>query len=126
MRKFIISTLVCLAAASLAAQDAKPAGSVWETRKSAWEQLQPGQKDQVFQFAEGYKSYMNVARSALTSTREVTRLAKAAGFSEFTDPGQVKAGARLLVNSHDRALILVVVGSDPIVSGSRVVGTHHD
>ena len=113
--------------ASLAqGQDAKPAGSVWESRKSAWEQLKPGQKDDVFRFADGYKSYLNVSRSALTSTREVLRLAKAAGFAEFTSADQVKSGARLIVNGRDRAVILVVVGSDPIVAGSRVIGTHHD
>ncbi len=91
-------------------QDAKPAGSVWDSRKSAWELLKPGQKDEVFRFADGYKSYLNVSRSALTSTTEVLRLAKAAGFSDFTDPTQVKGGARLIVNGHDRAVILVVVG----------------
>ena len=105
---------------------AEGAGSVWESRKSAWEQLAAGQKDEVFRFAEDYKSYLKVSRSALTSTREVMRLAKAAGFAEFTDADQVKPGARLIVNAHDRAVILVVVGSEPIVSGSRVIGTHHD
>ncbi len=113
--------------ASLAqSQEPKPAGSAWETKKSAWEQLKPGQKDEVFRFAEGYKSYLTVSRSALTSTQEVLRLAKAAGFSDFTDSAQVKAGARLIVNGRDRAVILVIVGSDPIVSGSRLIGTHHD
>jgi len=126
MRKVWFAILVCSLATTLGAEEPKKPGSVWEDRPSAWEQLQPGQKDEVFKFADGYKSYMKVARSAQTSTTEVGRLAKAAGFSEFTDPGQVKPGARLIFNSHDRALILVVVGSDPIVSGSRVVGTHHD
>lgn len=113
--------------ASLArGQETKAAGSAWESRKSAWEQLKPGQKDEVFRFAEGYKSYLNVSRSALTSTREVLRLARPGGFAEFTAAEQVKPGARLIVNGHDRALILVVVGSDPIVAGSRVIGTHHD
>ncbi len=109
-----------------AGQEAKAAGSMWESRKSAWEQLAPGQKDDVFRFADGYKSYLTVSRSALTSTREVLRLAKAAGFSDFTDAAQVKPGARLIVNGHDRAVILVAVGSEPLVSGSRVIGTHHD
>jgi aspartyl aminopeptidase len=127
MRMFVWSILVFAAvAAALRAQEAKPAGSVWESRKSAWEQLAPGQKDEVFKFADGYKSYLKVSRSAQTSTIEVERLAKGAGFAEFTDPGQVKPGARLIVNAHDRALILVVVGSEPIVSGSRLIGTHHD
>ena len=38
----------------------------------------------------------------------------------------MKPGARLFVNGRDRAVILVVVGSEPILSGSRAVGTHHD
>ena len=114
-----LASLVC-------GQESKASGSVWESRKSAWEQLAPGQKEEVFRFAEGYKSYLNVARSALTSTHEVMRLARATGFSEFTDASQVKPGARLIVNGRDRAVILVVVGSEPIVSGSRLIGTHHD
>lgn len=107
-------------------QETRPTGSVWDSRKSVWEQLAPGQKDEVFRFAESYKGYLAVSRSALTSTREVLRLAKAAGFSEFTNPAQVKPGARLIVNNRDRALILVVVGSEPLVSGSRLVATHQD
>ncbi len=123
----IAIALAALAAGRLlVAQESKASGSVWESKKSAWELLAPGQKEEVFRFADGYKSYLTVSRSALTSTREVLRLAKAAGFSEFTDPAQVKAGARLVVNGHDRAVILVVVGSEPIVSGSRLIGTHHD
>jgi aspartyl aminopeptidase len=125
--KGIAVVLAALAAGRvLAAQENKASGSVWESRKSAWEQLAPGQKDEVFRFADGYKSYLTVSRSALTSTREVLRLAKAAGFSDFTEAAQVKAGARLIVNGHDRAVILAVVGSEPIVSGSRLIGTHHD
>ncbi len=109
---------------ALAAQE--KAGSVWDSRKSGWEQLAAGQKDEVFRFAEDYKAYLRVSRSAATSTREVIRLAKAAGFAELTDASQVRPGARLVVNGHDRAVILAVVGSEPIVAGSRVIGTHHD
>ncbi len=101
-------------------------GSVWTTKKSGWQLITPAQRAEVFDFAESFKSYLRVAKSALTSTREVIRMARAAGFAEFTDPSQVKAGARLIVNGRDRAVILVVVGSEPIVNGSRVVGTHHD
>ena len=73
-------------------------GSVWESKKSGWLLLADDQRNQVFQFADQYKQYMSVARTAELSTREVMRLAKAAGFVEFTDPSQVKPGARLIVN----------------------------
>ena len=88
--------------------------------------LTAAQREAAFKFAEDYKKYLYVARTADGSTREMIRAAKAAGFAEFQDAGQVKAGAKLWINGRDRALILVVVGSDPIVTGSRLVGTHHD
>jgi aspartyl aminopeptidase len=107
-------------------QDEKKTEGFWASKKSAWVGLTAEQKDQVFRFAEDYKAYLAAALTAETSTREVIRLAKAAGFSEFKDAGQVKPGAKLWISGRDRALILLVVGSDPIVSGSRMVGTHHD
>lgn len=102
------------------------AGSVWASKKSAWQLITPEQRKEAFQFADAYKDYMRVAKSALSSTREVTRQARAAGFVDFKDAAQVKPGARLIINDRDRAIILAVVGSEPLVNGSRVVGTHHD
>jgi len=101
-------------------------GSVWETKKSGWLQLSPDQRAQVFHFADDYKQYMSEARSAELSTEAVVRQAKAAGFADFTDPAQVKAGARLIVNNRGRAVILAVIGSAPMPEGSRLIGTHHD
>ena len=129
MKKVLaIAAVLCLAASPVARgdDDEKKDGGYWASKKSAWVGLTAQQRDQVFQFGENYKAYLSAARTADTSTREVIRLAKAAGFSEFKDAGQVKPGAKLWINGRDRAIILVVVGSDPIVSGSRMVGTHHD
>jgi aspartyl aminopeptidase len=56
----------------------------------------------------------------------VLRRARAAGFAEFTDASQIKPGARLIFPNRDRALILAVIGTEPIVDASHVVGTHHD
>jgi aspartyl aminopeptidase len=125
----VASLLFALAGASIGVgqeKEARMASGYWETKKTAWAALTPAQRDQVFKFAEDYKAYLTTARTAETSTREVIRLAKAAGFAEFKDASQVKAGAKLYVNGRDRAVILVVVGSDPMVSGTRLVGTHHD
>jgi aspartyl aminopeptidase len=117
--------IAVLAASWCASTRAQDEGA-WANKKPAWVLLAPAERMQAQQFAEDYKSYLNVARSALTSTREVIRRAKAAGFSEFTSPAQVKAGARLIIPNRERALILAVIGSEAIVDGSRVIGTHHD
>ena len=94
--------------------------------KSAWLTLTPEQKTEVFQFAEPYKDYLRHAKSAALSAAELIRLAHAAGFADFTSPGQVKPGARLILNNRGRAVLFAVIGSDPIVSGSRMVAAHED
>ncbi|MGB2590640.1 MAG: hypothetical protein WBG02_17095 [Candidatus Acidiferrum sp.] len=119
----ILLTLVAALSTALCAQDD---GDAWGKKKSSWLLLTPAQHTQVEEFATDYKSYLDVARSALGSTREMIRRARAAGFTEFTNPDQVKPGARLIVPNRDRSLILAVIGTDPIVDGSRVVGTHQD
>ena len=121
-----------LAASVGAAQEARPAATpaplrtVWEGKKNGWDLATAEQRKEIFAFNEAYKAYLKVARSAYFSTREVTRQAKAAGFAEFVSASQVKAGAKLLINSRDRGVMLVVVGSEPMASGVRVVATHHD
>lgn len=105
---------------------AQDEGDAWGKKKSAWLLLTPTERTQTQDFSEDFKSYLNIARSAMGSTREVIRRARAAGFTEFTKPDQVKPGARLIIPNRDRSLILAVIGSDTIVDGSRVVGTHQD
>ncbi len=117
---------ITLAGALLSLTTAAQDGSVWTTKKSGWLLLNPDQRAEVFEFAERYKAYIRTAKSALTSTREVIRLARTAGFADFNDPSQAKAGARLIINGRDRAVILVIVGAEPLTNGSRLVGTHHD
>jgi aspartyl aminopeptidase len=121
-RKILVLGAVALVAVSMYSQEE----GVWASKKSAWQQLTPAQRTDVFKFADDYKAYLNVARSALGSNREVIRQAKTAGFVELTDAAQVKPGARLFTNNRDRAVILAVIGSEPIKNGTRMVATHQD
>jgi aspartyl aminopeptidase len=121
-RTFSLAVVAALLSHVAFAQDV----SVWATKKSGWQLINSTQRSEVFQLAEEFKAYLRVAKSALTSNREVIRLAKAAGFLDITEASQVKSGARLIINDRDRAVILAVVGSEPLISGSRVIGTHHD
>src|SRR5580765_846356 len=119
----VLLTISATFSTKISAQDE---GDAWAKKKSSWLLLPPGERTKVQDFSEDYKNYLNIARSALGSTREVIRRARAAGFTEFTKPEQVKPGARLLIPNRDRSLILAMIGTDPIVDGSRVVGTHQD
>ncbi len=120
-----LAAVLTLSMSAPMAQD-NPGGSAWATKKSSWLALKDGQRDEVFKFADNYKQFLKVARTAMTATAEEVRLAKAAGFVELTKPEQVKPGARLIIPARDRALVLAVIGQQEIVKGSHLVGTHHD
>ena len=126
VRFFVFALLMALGASLSAIVSAQDEGDAWGKKKPSWLLLAPAERTQVQDFSEAYKDYLNIARSAKGSTREVIRRARAAGFTEFTKPEQVKPGARLIIPNRDRSLILAVIGADPIVDGSRVVGTHQD
>ena len=123
---FLLLILILLGTSFSPKLFAQDEGDAWGKKKSSWLLLTPAERTQVQDFSEDYKNYLNIARSALGSTREVIRRARAAGFTEFSKPDQVKPGARLIIPNRDRSLILAVIGSEPIVDGSRVVGTHQD
>src|SRR6202795_5154950 len=125
-RFFLLATVLGVVASFSGTLSAQDEGDAWGKKKSSWLLLTPAERTQVQDFSDDYKNYLNIARSALGSTRELIRRARAAGFTEFSKPEQVKPGARLIIPNRDRSLILAVIGSDPVVESSRVVGTHQD
>ena len=94
--------------------------------KSAWLALTPDERTATFAFSDPFKDYLRRAKSAALSAAELTRLARSAGFEEFTSPSQVKAGAHLILPNRGRALLFAIIGSDPIETGSRMVAAHQD
>jgi len=116
------ATLILCISAISSAQDE----SVWANKKSGWLQLTPAQHEEIFQYSASYMEYLKTARSAESSTREFVKLAKAAGFSEFTSPTQVKPGIKLILPGRGRALILAIIGREPITASTRLVAAHHD
>jgi aspartyl aminopeptidase len=126
MKTLIVSAALLLTLAASAQDNQTNAASIWETRPSAWQAFSPQDRQAAESFGEGYKAYMGTARNALASNLEVIRLAKAAGFSEYTEGTAVKPGARFYVNNRDRAVMLFVVGQEPVTAGVHVVGTHQD
>jgi aspartyl aminopeptidase len=121
-----ICVLMAIALTLQGRAQSNPEAGASFAQKSGWLLLNSSQRSDLDSFASDYKRYMRVAKTAMTSTHEFIRLAKAAGFVEFKTASQVKAGGRLMIVNRERAIILAVIGAEPIVAGSRVIGAHQD
>ena len=123
----VLFVLLMIPAMVVAQESAPASGSGgWQSKRPGWLLITPEQRAQVQTVAENFKNYIDVARTALASNREMIRQAKSEGFVEFTNAEQVKPGAKLIINNRDRALILVLVGSEPLTEGLHLIGTHQD
>lgn len=96
---------------------------------SAWPSLDAADRDRVMRLGEDFKQFIGVARSEMLFVREAVKIAEGKGFKAWR-PGiaaaDVKAGSRWYAVNRDRTMAMVVIGSEPIESGMRVVTSHID
>lgn len=97
-----------------------------EERRPSWLNLSASDRDVVESFASDYKQFMRNVKTELTFVAETIQLVRAAGFEELTEESDLVPGARFYDNNRDRALTLIVVGTDDFQEGFRVVGAHID
>jgi aspartyl aminopeptidase len=69
---------------------------------------------------------MTDAKTELMFVAETISRAEAAGFEPLRADSELTPGARFYDNNRDRALALIVVGSDDLQDGFRIVGAHID
>lgn len=123
-RKFVVAALagqlIIGAGAALAQDDAD------DGPKSSWATLSADQRTQVEAFAEDYKSFMHKARTELSFVTNAVALVKAAGFEELSATSPMRPGARYYDVNRGRAMALIVIGSDPLAAGTRIVAGHID
>jgi len=92
----------------------------------AWLGLSAKQQKEVLAFAEGYKDFMDRAKTEVSFVAEAVKIARAAGFSPLSEKSALSPGKRYYDINRDRTITLMVIGSRPASEGFRVVGAHID
>ena len=77
-------------------------------------------------FAEGYKKFLNEAKTERDATQVVLSQAKEKGFQEFVPGKKYEAGDKLYYVNRDKAIILAVIGKKGIEEGVKIAAAHID
>lgn len=77
-------------------------------------------------FCEGYKKYLDFAKTEREAVELTVAMARDSGFVEFDPQVQYKPGDRVYYNNRGKALILCTVGTEPLEKGLRIVASHID
>lgn len=77
-------------------------------------------------FAAEYSEFLNRSRTERLFVKNAEALAKEHGFCEYNRQKTYKAGDKIYLNNRGKAIILCVIGSEPIEKGVHISAAHID
>jgi len=89
----------------------------------AWDRLDDRERDETFRFAEGYKTFLDQAKTEREAVREISRLARKEGFQ---GPLRKSRDQKFLFENKGRSAALTVPGAAPLVEGVKIIVSHID
>lgn len=92
--------------------------------KSVWEKYDS--YDDIFNFNEGYKEFLNQGKTERLCVLKTIELATKAGFVDLATKKNLKPGDKVYVVNKNKNIALFVIGQEPIEKGLRVLGAHID
>lgn len=81
---------------------------------------------QADDFCAAYKQFLDAAKTEREAVDYALRLAKQKGFVPFVPGNKYHAGDKVFYNNRGKAVILAVIGRQPIEEGVRIVAAHID
>ncbi|HHU84153.1 MAG TPA: aminopeptidase [Clostridiales bacterium] len=78
------------------------------------------------EFSEGYKAFLNVAKTEREAVVEAIKQAETAGFVPFEQDKKYVAGDRVYLNNRGKSVIFAVIGKKGCTEGVRIAAAHVD
>ena len=91
--------------------------------KLAWDRMEEKERKEVFRFAEGYKRFLDQAKTEREAVRGILEAARKAGFREISRPG---GGKNFFSVNKEKSIALALLGRSPLAEGLRIIVSHID
>jgi len=94
--------------------------------ETAWKKYSGTKINEVMNFAEGYKKFLDESKTERESVISSIALAKKAGFKDLNTIKKLKAGDKVYFNNRGKSLFMFVIGKQPLKEGMNILGAHID
>ncbi|MGN0492450.1 MAG: aminopeptidase [Acutalibacteraceae bacterium] len=78
------------------------------------------------EYCEGYKSFLNAAKTEREAAKVAVDLAKEKGFTEFVYGKKYNAGDKVFINNRGKTVAFAVIGKEPVEQGVNITAAHID
>lgn len=96
-------------------------------RKNVLKEADAEKLAKIFEYAEGYKQFLNASKTERDAAVYARAAAEAHGFTCYKFGDKLKAGDKRYYIGHDKSVFLFKIGTDDIAqNGIRIMGAHVD
>ena len=96
------------------------------TKKTVYEVLGDDEVSKAYDYAEGYKSYLDSSKTEREAVDTSIAMLEAKGFRPYSLGDKVKAGDKLYYNNRGKSLYAFTIGTESLEKGIRVLASHID
>ena len=96
------------------------------TQKNGYDLINAEERAACDDYCEGYKSFLDSARTERECVREAIRLAQEKGFVEYRRGMALPAGTKIYQSVRGKALMLAVIGTEGLENGVNIAAAHVD
>lgn len=82
--------------------------------------------EQADVYCEGYKEFLNSAKTEREAVKSAVKMAKDRGFTEFVYGKKYSAGDKVYFNNRGKTLALAVIGKEEVEKGVNITAAHID
>lgn len=96
-------------------------------RESVWKTIDKVQYEEMFNYAERYKNFLNKAKTEREAVSYIVEAAKKNGFISLEEAieRKIKTGDKIYMNHKNKSVVLAVIGEN-MEEGMNIVGSHID
>ncbi len=96
-------------------------------KESVYAKSSPEKIDEMFSYAEGYKNYLDAAKTEREAVNASIALAEKNGFTAYRFGDALKPGDKKYFNNRGKGIFLFRIGTAPIMeTGIRILAAHID
>lgn len=99
-------------------------------RDLAWEKYDEKDEKALFALADRYRAFLNAGKTERECAALIEKKALEAGYvplrERIAEGKPLRAGERILVNQMNKAILMFMIGSEPLEAGMNIVGSHID
>ena len=99
-------------------------------KENAWLKYDEDGKNKIFEFNEGYKKFISECKTERECVDEIVKQAEELGYKDINEyieqNKEIKAGDKVYATNMAKAVVLFVIGDEPLESGMRILGAHID